>query len=242
MYILESYEHGNTKMIQKTVIALFLTTMMLVACGKTGTENAGSAAANGGDPDTSYAFGMILGSDLKSTGLVFDYDEFTKGFRDTLEDNPLRFTTDDAIDKIQTAWTEAVERQGELNRQKETEFFAENGKRSGVLSTASGLQYEVITAGSGVLPGPTATVEVHYEGTLLDGTKFDSSYDRNEPANLSLEMVIPGWAEGLLLMPVGSTYKLYIPSDLAYGSQGAGSVIPPYSTLIFTVELLSILE
>ena len=234
-------------MIKKTVLALFLATMVLCACSAGGSADKGTsasqpAAANGGDPDTSYAFGMILGSDLKSIGIVFDYDEFTKGFRDTLEGGDLRFTTDDSLNRIQTAWAEAVERQGQLNLQKETEFLTENSKRSVVLSTASGLQYEVITAGSGALPGPTAKVEVHYEGTLLDGTKFDSSYDRNEPAEFSLDQVIPGWAEGMQLMPVGSTYKLYIPSELAYGPQGAGNIIPPNSTLIFTVELLSIVE
>jgi FKBP-type peptidyl-prolyl cis-trans isomerase FklB len=120
-------------------------------------------------------------------------------------------------------------------------FLAENKKREGVKETASGLQYEVITMGTGAKPGPEETVKVHYTGTLMDGTKFDSSVDRNEPAVFGVNQVIKGWQEGIQLMPVGSKFKFYIPYELAYGANGTGP-IPPYATLIFEVELLDIVK
>ena len=119
-------------------------------------------------------------------------------------------------------------------------FLAENAKREGVKTTASGLQYEVIESTLGQKPSATDKVRVHYEGTLIDGTVFDSSYKRGESITFGLNQVIKGWTEGLQLMSVGSKYKLYIPYDLAYGAQGAGGSIPPYAALIFTVELLGI--
>lgn len=120
-------------------------------------------------------------------------------------------------------------------------FLAENKKREGVQETPSGLQYEVITMGTGEKPGPTSTVRVHYTGTLLDGTKFDSSVDRGQPAEFGVNQVIKGWQEAIQLMPVGSKFKFYIPYELAYGESGTGP-IPPYSTLIFEVELLDIVK
>ena len=119
-------------------------------------------------------------------------------------------------------------------------FLAENGKRSGVVTTTSGLQYEVINEGSGPRPTAADTVRCHYEGTLIDGTVFDSSYRRNQPAEFGLRQVIAGWTEGVQLMKVGAKYKFYIPYNLGYGEHGAGNSIPPYAALIFTVELLAI--
>ncbi len=120
-------------------------------------------------------------------------------------------------------------------------FLAENGQKEGVVTTESGLQYEVVKAGKGALPKETDKVKVHYHGTLIDGTVFDSSVDRGEPAEFGVNQVIRGWVEGLQLMPVGSKYKFYIPQELAYGAQGQGS-ITPYSTLIFEVELIAIVK
>lgn len=125
-------------------------------------------------------------------------------------------------------------------KEKGEAFLQENAKKEGVKTTASGLQYEVLTEGTGKKPGPTDTVRVHYRGTLLDGTEFDSSYKRGEPISFRLNQVIPGWTEGLQLMSEGSTYRLFIPSNLAYGPRGAGGVIGPDETLIFEVELLAV--
>jgi len=119
-------------------------------------------------------------------------------------------------------------------------FLAENGKKPGVITTASGLQYEVLTAGTGETPKLTDKVTTHYKGTLINGKQFDSSYDRGEPATFPVSGVIKGWTEALQLMKVGDKWKLYIPYDLAYGERGAGRDIPPYSTLIFEIELLKV--
>ncbi len=127
------------------------------------------------------------------------------------------------------------------NKEAGDKFLAENGKKAGILTTASGLQYEIIKAGAGVKPAASDMVKVHYKGTLLDGKEFDSSYKRNEPATFGVGQVIKGWTEGLQLMPVGSKYKFYIPYNLAYGAQGTPD-IPPFSTLVFEVELLEIVK
>lgn len=194
------------------------------------------------DVDTSYAFGMVIGSDLKQTGLTFNYNAFVRGLKESLEDKETRFTMDDAVLKVQTAFMAAMARQAEENRQKEQDFLAQNSTKPGIALTSSGLQYEVIIEGSGQKPAESDMVRVNYKGTLTDGTVFDSSYSRGEPAEFLLDAVIPGWTEGIQLMSEGGFYRLYVPSKLAYGEQGAGSVIPPYATLIFEVELLSILE
>jgi FKBP-type peptidyl-prolyl cis-trans isomerase len=149
-------------------------------------------------------------------------------------------SVDEAINLVQQSFFAAMEQQAAENRQKEIQFFAENGLRAGVTTTASGLQYEVVQAAGGEKPDPQATVRVQYEGKLTDGTVFDSSYERGEAAEIPLDRVIPGWSEGLQLMGVGDTYTLYIPSALGYGEAGAGDMIPPYSPLIFKVELLEI--
>jgi len=142
---------------------------------------------------------------------------------------------------MQNRQAEKMKKQYGKNIDEGEKFLADNKKREGVKETASGLQYEVITMGTGAKPGPEETVKVHYTGTLMDGTKFDSSLDRNEPAVFGVNQVIKGWQEGIQLMPVGSKFKFYVPYELAYGENGTGP-IPPYSTLIFDVELLDIVK
>lgn len=234
------------KMLNKIVCILLLSTTVLFACNAKGTgdkdSNSGAAQGSGTDADTSYAFGVALGSDFKQAGLRFDYDALVKGLRDTLEGKETRISLEDAIPLIQTAMREAMTRQTEENRQKGIDFLTENGKKAGIVTSPSGLQYEIISPGTGPKPQAADTVSVHYEGTLLDGSVFDSSYTRGEPAEFPLGEVIPGWTEGIQLMEVGSTYRLFIPSDLAYGEAGAGNFIPPNSTLIFKVELLGIVK
>ena len=226
----------------KAALVLFLCITLFTACKD-------KPAPDAMDKDTSYAFGMFLASQMGLVTLSFDYDAFKEGFRDYNEAKETRLTMDKAMEKIQAVaqrlQNEANEKtwlEGEKNREEGEAYLAENGKRSGVVATSSGLQYEVISRGSGEKPGPQDMVSVHYEGALIDGTVFDSSYARGDPVDIPLNGVIPGWAEGLQLMNEGSTYRFVIPSDLAYGPSGAGDVIPPNATLIFKVELLSIIK
>ncbi|MDR2135737.1 MAG: FKBP-type peptidyl-prolyl cis-trans isomerase [Treponema sp.] len=190
--------------------------------------------------DRSYAYGLAIGSDLKSIGLEFDYDAVSQGIRDAIEGREARFTMDEALALVQQSYMAALERQTEENRLKEIQFLEENGKRRGVVTTASGLQYEVVRAAGKEKPNPQSVVRVNYEGTFTDGTVFDSSFERGEPSDIPLDMVIPGWSEGLCLMGVGDVYTLYIPSRLGYGEGGA-QTIAPYTPLVFKVELLEIL-
>jgi FKBP-type peptidyl-prolyl cis-trans isomerase len=195
-----------------------------------------------GTADTSYAFGLVLGRDLKQLGIEFDYTAFTEGFRTVIEGNEPRYGFDEALGKVRTAFAEAAVRQAAENKEKEALFLKENGEREGIETTASGLQYEVLKGGEGKKPGPQALVQVNYEGKLVNGAVFDSTWQRGEPARIPLNRVIPGWSEGIQLMGLGDVYVFYIPSALAYGETGAGELIPPNSPLIFRVELIEILE
>jgi FKBP-type peptidyl-prolyl cis-trans isomerase FkpA len=235
-------------MLRKTVLAIVMVTLVLFSCSaeenSSGENSVPAEAADGSpakaDSDTSYAFGMVLGSDLKQFGIQFDYDALAQGIREAIEEKELRISMEEAVGLVQTAYMAAVTQRTEESRKKSDQFLAENSKKIGVVITSSGLQYEVVTQGQGKKPTGTDVVTVNYEGKLIDGTVFDSSYTRGEPAEFPLDQVIPGWSEGIQLMSVGSTYRLYIPSSLAYGEQGAGNMIPPNSALIFQVELLSI--
>jgi FKBP-type peptidyl-prolyl cis-trans isomerase len=226
-------------MKKRTTLALCLAVLAVSLHGEGQIEDPAKAA---GEIDTSYAFGMVLGRDLKQLGLVFSYPAFTDGFRAALEDREPRYSFDEALDKVRAAFTEAAIRQAAENKEKETLFLKENGEREGVRTTASGLQYEVLKGGEGQKPGPRALVQVNYEGKLAGGAVFDSTWERGEPAEIPLNRVIPGWAEGIQLMGVGDSYIFFIPSGLAYGEAGAGEIIPPNSPLIFRVELIEILD
>ena len=234
----------------RTILVLFLCTALFSACNR-----GGKPAPDALDRDTSYAFGMFLASMMNNMisemglgDIRFDYNAFVEGFKAFNEAEETRLSWDNAMGRIQAAVEqlqavndEKLWLEGQKNLEDGEAFLAENARRSGVITTASGLQYEVISEGSGARPGPHNVVQVHYEGTLINGTIFDSSYQRGTPVEFPLGMVIPGWVEGLQLMSVGSTYRFVISSDLAYGSRGGGP-IPPNSTLIFRVELLDILE
>jgi len=191
---------------------------------------------------TSYAFGMTVGGDLKQAGLDLDYSAFTEGLKNAMEQGPTLLDQNEALEIVQTAFENAMLKQAAELRTKEEKFLSENAQKEDVISTTSGLQYTVLVEAEGPKPSPDDIVRVHYEGTLIDGSVFDSSYHLDRGEEIPLDMVIPGWAEGIQLMSIGSKYRIYIPSYLAYGERGAGQIIPPYSTLIFTIELLEIIK
>ena len=193
-----------------------------------------------------YIIGMDIGKSLRDQGTEVDLDSLVDAIRATYNDGELAMTVEEAgqvrkeyIEKMQAKKQAEAATVGQANLVAGQKFLAENATKEGVQTTASGLQYKVVTMGTGAKPAATDTVKVHYRGTLLDGTEFDSSYARNEPISFALNRVIPGWTEGVQLMPVGSKFMFYIAPDLAYG-EGGGGPIPPNSTLEFEVELLNI--
>jgi FKBP-type peptidyl-prolyl cis-trans isomerase len=193
-----------------------------------------------------YVFGMEIGGQLKQGGAEIDIDTLTEALRTAYEGGEPALTPEQATairnDYIAKRRAEAEAAQAGLaaaNAAEGDKFLLENAQKEGVVVTDSGLQYQVITMGDGPKPAATDTVTVHYRGTLLNGTEFDSSYSRNQEATFGLNQVIPGWTEGLQLMPVGSKFKFFIPANLAYGPNGPPS-IGPNSTLVFDVELLGI--
>ena len=189
----------------------------------------------------SYAIGLSMGQNLMGSGVTsLEYADLAAGIKDVLEKNQPQISYQEAQQVLGQFFSELEEKiAGEAKAAGEA-FLAENAKREGVKVTESGLQYEVLEATIGQKPKATDKVRVHYEGTLIDGTVFDSSYKRGESITFGLNQVIKGWTEGLQLMSIGSKYKLYLPYQLAYGERGAGANIPPYAALIFTVELLGI--
>lgn len=173
----------------------------------------------------------------------FNDEAMIEGLRDGLKGAELPIPADElnqAFDEFRAIMEKAQAEQSSKLKAEGEKYLADNAKKEGVITTTSGLQYEVLTEGTGDIPGPTDVVKVHYQGNLISGKIFDSSYQRNQPAEFPVNGVIAGWTEALQLMKVGSKLKLSIPYNLAYGEQGAGSSIPPYATLIFEVELLDI--
>jgi FKBP-type peptidyl-prolyl cis-trans isomerase FkpA len=221
--------------------AIFVAALLPFVVGVTWAEGKVDTR-NEPKPDVSYAFGMALGYDIKETGLVIDYDHFMEGLKAAVEEENMKLTLEEAIELIQITFLEMQQVKMAENLETGRAFLRKNAEEAGVQVTESGLQYTVIEEGDGEKPVAEDTVRVHYEGSLVDGTIFDSSRGRGEPAEFPLGAVIPGWAEGLQLMNVGSRYKLFVPSELGYGEWGAGDIIPPNSVLIFDVELLEIVR
>jgi len=192
----------------------------------------------------SYAFGMAIASNLElnTLGIDFDYTAFAEGLKSILDKNVIPMLSEtEAMEIVETAYYTAMERIAEEHRVKEEEFLFRNKLQPGINVTPSGLQYEIITQTEGDKPLNDSTVKVHYTGSFIDGSIFDYSYEE-DGAYIPLNSVITGWTEGVMLMSAGSIYKFYIPSRLAYGKDGIQGVVPPYSTLIFTVELLEIVN
>lgn len=193
----------------------------------------------------SYAIGLGIGQNLLSMGAKgIAVEDFAQAISDVLNGNPTAMSHTEARDIVNKFFEEMEQKMNAANIEKGKQFLEENKKRPEVVTLPSGLQYEIIKEGdpTAVRAKATDRVECHYEGTLIDGTLFDSSIKRGQPATFGVNQVIPGWVEALQLMPEGAKWKLYIPSDLAYGARGAGEMIPPHSTLIFEVELLKVLK
>ena len=189
----------------------------------------------------SYALGVLFATNMKSEGMnEINSEALASGFSAVMNDNAT-IGAEEADALVRTAMEAVKEKASQADRAEGESFLAENAKKKGINVTETGLQYQHDTEGTGENPGPTDKVTVHYKGTLLDGTEFDSSYKRGEPISFPLNGVIPGWTEGLQLMKVGGTTTFYIPQDLAYGARpNPGGPIPPYAALIFVVELLGI--
>jgi FKBP-type peptidyl-prolyl cis-trans isomerase FklB len=195
----------------------------------------------------SYIIGRQIGADFNKQGIEINFDSFSQGVRSAFLDEASDLSDEETAkimtgfqDKMQEQMTRMQGEAGEANLAEGTAWLAENKKREGVEVTASGLQFLRLENGNGKTPTLTDTVEVHYEGTLIDGTVFDSSYQRGETISFPVNGVIPGWTEALQLMKEGDTWDLGIPSDIAYGAQGAGQMITPNSTLRFKVELIKV--
>ena len=253
------------KFFARLTVLTIIITLALAACkGENKPVDVSASAEAGKDPtdktgypglptekeQISYAIGMAMSKSLSQPEVKeeLNVDTVVKALR-TQMDGGKALINDEQAQQIMEAFTQKMQakqiakmmEEGKANLDKGEKFLAENGKKQGVVTTASGLQYQVVTDGKGAKPGATDGVKVNYKGSLLDGTEFDSSYKRGEPAVLPLQGVIPGWAEGLQLMPVGSKYKFWIPAKLAYGEQ-APPMIGPNQVLEFEVELLEIVK
>lgn len=239
--------------MKKYALSLALVSVAaLQGCNQQSTPDATAAAPaeialETSEQRVSYGLAFNVGSRMTVEGVPLDVDVFLAGIEDALRGNTPRMTIEEMQSELQAFQSkllaereEAQNAMAEANKTAAEAFLKENAAREGVVVTESGLQYEVLEAGEGAKPGPEDTVEVHYRGTLIDGTEFDSSHRRGEPVTFGVGQVIPGWTEALQLMSPGSKYKLAIPPELAYGAGGAGQTIGPNAALIFEVELLSI--
>jgi FKBP-type peptidyl-prolyl cis-trans isomerase FklB len=190
----------------------------------------------------SYALGLGIGQQIKSMNIEhFNVEDFAQSVSDVLEGKQTAFSSREAQIMLQDFFSKKQKEEAQAHIAEGKAYLDANAKKEGVVVTKSGLQYEVLQEGTGKSPKATDTVRCHYEGRLLDGTIFDSSYKRGEPADFGLNQVIPGWTEGVQLMKEGAKFRFTIPYLLAYGEQGAGSSIPPFSTLIFDVELIKVM-
>ncbi len=191
----------------------------------------------------SYALGIAFGQNIAQLGAELDTPAFLQAIEDTLTNAEIKLSQEEIkniISDYQTKVQEQQKNQADTNKINGAAYLVANKQKEGVIETASGLQYKIITAGKGAKPDRNSKVRVHYRGTLIDGTEFDSSYARGEPVELGIDQVIQGWQEALPLMPVGSKWQIFVPADLAYGERGAGGIIGPHSTLLFDIELLEI--
>jgi len=241
-----SKERNKLKNKEKSIFILVIITLVAVIVylnvyDKSTVKHGNKVVLNNELDSVSYSLGVNIGENIKTQFEDINLDNFEAGIKDVLEKElEPKITDNQAQAIINSYFSKKQQKQSESVIEEGINFLRENGKREGVTTLASGLQYEVIDDGTGPKPTIEDNVTTHYHGTLIDGTVFDSSVDRGEPASFPVGGVIKGWTEALQLMAVGSKWKLYVPYDLAYGERGAGPQIGPYSTLIFEVELISI--
>lgn len=231
--------------MKRIIFSIAASMLLMTGCAQTNNKGGKNKASKGLELATeldsvSYAIGLSVASNLKGQGIEnLNGDAIRAAVENVNNDGEHPFATEDGDMIVRSYMQKQMEVAQQANKKKGQEFLAENAKKEGVMTTPSGLQYEVIKEGAGAHPVAESVVKVHYHGTLIDGTVFDSSVDRGEPISFGLNQVIPGWTEGVQLMKEGAKYKFYIPSDLAYGERGSGS-IGPGETLIFDVELIEI--
>jgi len=220
-------------------------TLVLAGCNdaKAPEETSSQIALDSDYKKLSYGLGLNIGGGIAQQGVPeLDIDALLAGIRESVDGQEPRITQEEltaVISRVQQAEAEKQQLSATDNLKKGADFLKENGVREGVVTTESGLQYEVLQAGEGASPSAESIVNTHYHGTLIDGTVFDSSVERGEPIEFAVNQVIPGWTEALQLMSAGSKWRLYVPANLAYGEYSPGPNIPPQSTLVFEVELLS---
>ena len=228
-------------MLKKSIL-LFMFAGLLVSSCKV-NKNVENSVLDTDLQKASYSLGVTAGSYYLQQGFdSLDLEAFYNGFSTSMKEGELQMTEEECSVFLQEFFTKASTAKADDMKKEGQEFLAENGKREGVITLVSGLQYEVINEGTGAIPALTDKVKTHYHGTLLDGTVFDSSVERGEPISFPVNEVIAGWTEALQLMKVGAKWRLFVPYDLAYGERGAGQDIGPFATLIFEVELLEIEE
>jgi FKBP-type peptidyl-prolyl cis-trans isomerase FkpA/FKBP-type peptidyl-prolyl cis-trans isomerase FklB len=233
----------------KKVICLLMSAIVATGLFVSSCQSKGQVALKTGADSASYAIGLLNGGGFRQNlstvpGDPLSTEILLAAFSTALNGDSAHFqmTVEDAQAFMQAYFTAIQEREAEKAKGEGEKFLEENKAKAGVITTESGLQYQVITEGTGVKPTESDRVKVHYTGTLIDGTVFDSSVERGEPATFGVNQVIKGWTEGLQIMPVGSKYIFWIPSELAYGERGAGQDIKPNSVLKFEVELLEIVK
>ncbi|OUS14006.1 hypothetical protein A9Q89_00595 [Gammaproteobacteria bacterium 53_120_T64] len=232
----------------KYLPVVLASSLLLLGCDETSqlaTDTVAPVALESEIQKVSYIMGMNIGSQIKGEAFEVDIPTLTLGLKDAVDDQEPKLSEEEVKVVIEAFQARVMAEQeesaklvSETNLKEGVEFLADNAKNDGVVVLESGLQYKVLEAGTGIIPTPENTVEVHYKGTLLDGTEFDSSFKRGVPAQFGVTQVIPGWVEALQLMKEGAKWELYVPAGLAYGPGGTGGLIGPNQTLIFEVELL----
>jgi FKBP-type peptidyl-prolyl cis-trans isomerase FklB len=229
--------------MKKSVLALFILITMSINLNAQDQGAAATSKFNSPVDSMSYSFGILIGNNMLVQGVKeINMDLFLEGFNAGYKNGTPGISIDAANKCVQDYFNKQVSEEANMNLEKSNAFLAENAKKEGVVTTASGLQYQIVTPGKGEFPKSTDQVKVHYTGKFIDGKIFDSSIERNEPVVFGVDQVIPGWTEALQLMQPGARWMLYIPPTLGYGEQGAGGVIGPNQALIFEVELIEIVK